>query len=663
MGIGHFKKIISGIKKSTETVFPFSKQLDVALVMAPPFSPEEPPIGLAYIASTLSDKGFSVKVFDLNVQLYNATSTTQHFYWERTSTIAGNWTKENVVDEFLEEHQIFIKAYLEKILASKPKILGFSCHQTNSIITMKLIHQLRKEASDDLVIIAGGPAFYVVDSEDSFKLYMYGYPTSNELHRRNRLEEWYARLDAIVLDEGEKPIIEICNRVYNGRSLDNIGNVVQLKSIDRYEPFQGELPIELLDTIPHPTFKEFELNLYKTNKLPVLFNRGCIKRCTCCTERYRWGRFRYRSPENIVAELKHHVREYSQNVFNATDMLLNADIKRLESLCDLIIDEGLQVQWGGNMVVRKGMTSRLLQKMKKAGVNWCIFGIESGSPRIVEQIGKGFTLDVADKNLADCHNAGILTYINIIIGFPGETENDFQQTKDFIHRNSDHIDWVILLAMFEIFHHTHIALHPEKYHLTKEDVNGLDEEGFGIANWTDLTGNTPQVRRYRYAQMIRLLAELDLPDPTMQGTDIQPQIAKLRLVKDKTLHDMVIQSLDIDPNLDASMPKLLIELMGNDNRKIRAGAARMLGLIKDRNVVHALHNHLGDEDEFVRSEVIMALGRIANPLSVDHLQEKLIDNNFNSLPDYLQNSLIRLRRLYKAKIIEDKFKVELETAI
>ena len=303
------------------------------------------------------------------------------------------------------------------------------------------------------------------------------------------------------------------------------------------------------------------------------------------------------------------------------------------------------------MVVREEMSFELFQKMRQAGVGWLIFGVEAGSPKIVERIGKRFTLEEAERNLEACHRAGIRTYINIIIGFPGETEEDFQQTEDFVRRNRENIDWIILMAMFEIFHHTEVALEPGRYDLRPEDVADLDEM-FGLVDWSDLTGNTYDVRRRRFARMMRVLAELGLPDPTMQGDDLLRGQARAQLLAHPAIHNIARAALEVDPALDQPLHEVLEGLLQNDDAHLRGGAARLLGMLANRRTLPTLHQALHDPDEWVRGEVAIAIGRICDPSSVAYLEPVLRDGVFEEQDPRVQRGLTRLRRLYRAMQLE-----------
>ena len=313
----------------------------MALVLLPPFIPEEPHLGLAYLASYLKAQGLTVAVHDISIRLFHAAPEEHRHHWDRSGATAERWQKRETLERFLELFGDELQRGLEQVLERGPRVVGVSCHMTNSVITMEAVRRLRELPGGDApVVVAGGPAFFVNAARGGAKLCMYGYPTMGRPELREQLERWFSAIDAVVLDEGELPLAEICRRALAGESLEGVPNTARP---GHDEALVREPPIRDVSAIPFPTFEEFDLSLYTHPQLPVLFNRGCIKKCTCCTERHRWGKFRARKAEQILEELRHHVEVLGIRRFDACDMLLNAHVPELSRLCEMIIEEGLGV--------------------------------------------------------------------------------------------------------------------------------------------------------------------------------------------------------------------------------------------------------------------------------------------------------------------------------
>ena len=87
------------------------------------------------------------------------------------------------------------------------------------------------------------------------------------------------------------------------------------------------------------------------------------------------------------------------------------------------------------------MTLDIANKLKAAGCNHVTFGIESGSQRVLNLMNKRYLITDANNVLKNMHEAGIMVTCNFMFGFPGETEEDFKQTLNFIELNKNYITY------------------------------------------------------------------------------------------------------------------------------------------------------------------------------------------------------------------------------
>ena len=125
------------------------------------------------------------------------------------------------------------------------------------------------------------------------------------------------------------------------------------------------------------------------------------------------------------------------------DSLINGNIRELEILCDLIIkSKDLEVFWGGKATIRPEMSGALLRKMYDAGNRSIVYGIESGSDKVLKDMRKAFTVELAKRVIRETCEAGIAVGIFWIIGFPTENENDFQESIKFLNDIKDYVDTV-----------------------------------------------------------------------------------------------------------------------------------------------------------------------------------------------------------------------------
>ena len=194
----------------------------------------------------------------------------------------------------------------------------------------------------------------------------------------------------------------------------------------------GENPDNLdMDKLPIPDFSFLDLEKYQRWQIPINMSRGCVAHCDFCNERTLWPGFRMRSAPHIFKEL---IENSLFNDFVVNDSLINGNYSILEELLDLIIAEPLNIFWGGSARPDRRLKFELFLKMKQAGIGYLIYGLESGSNRILKNMKKGITREMVAQNITDAHKAGIKVMINIIVGYPGETEDDFNETLYFIKK-------------------------------------------------------------------------------------------------------------------------------------------------------------------------------------------------------------------------------------
>ena len=107
----------------------------------------------------------------------------------------------------------------------------------------------------------------------------------------------------------------------------------------------------------------------------------------------------------------------------------------------------------------------MFRKLNEMGLKSIMWGVESGSDRILSLIRKGTNVADMAKVLADSHKAGIKNIAYIIFGFPTETKEEFLMTIDFLKNNADNID-LISISVFGLQEGTYIYNHPEEFGIT-----------------------------------------------------------------------------------------------------------------------------------------------------------------------------------------------------
>jgi len=204
----------------------------------------------------------------------------------------------------------------------------------------------------------------------------------------------------------------------------------------------------------------------------------------------------------VVEDIKGYIRKYSNiNTFRINDLSMNANLKFINELCDYILNEGLVISWYGQAQVRPDMSDELLFKMKKAGLRQFDLGLESLSDNVLRLMRKGYSSVDAINFLKRCKDAGIETNVLLIVGYPGESEDDFLETLENIRKNVAAIDRIGSLKICGMPLGSELNIHFREYNLV----------AFPDRDWVTADySNTYSVRKRRYTDVIRLCNELNI---------------------------------------------------------------------------------------------------------------------------------------------------------
>lgn len=390
--------------------------MKVAIIQCPSWSETAPPYALGLLAACLRQAGHEVYCFDLNINFYNYLKKNNAELSWGTSGGSNSWFEIDYVHKLIEDNKTYIERLVCQIIDVGAQVIGFTVQDTSRIFSEKIAEMI-KEKDKEKIIIFGGPSCF-----------------ENSLYHLNFLQKAY--IDAICLQEGEIAFLDLLRQFEEKNELGFCqGFAYRDKSGEIIHCGRKEL-IQDLDKLPFADFSGFSHREYGRKTLPISTSRGCIYRCAFCNEAPIWGRYRNRSAKNIYNEIVYQLKrspEIENFFFN--DSLINGNIGVLNELADLIIMNKLKINWGGQGRIRAEMNPQFLKKLKKAGFSYVSYGLESGSQYILDKMQKKLYLETAEVVIRNTHKAGIRTTVNIIVGFPSETEKAVLETADFIKRN------------------------------------------------------------------------------------------------------------------------------------------------------------------------------------------------------------------------------------
>lgn len=356
-----------------------------------------PPYNLARLSALSREAGYFTRVFDFNVEshyelkeanpeLTDAWNGANYWWWQNPEYY------KRIHNTYLP----FLKQYLDLILQDDPNIIGFSCYYTNILPTTWIIDEIKK-LRPDITIIMGGPEC----AEGNFKK-----PEN---------------VDYYFVGESEQNILDFLNNWEQGikPKFNKIGSLYSDIRID-------------IDSLPYPDYSDFDLNKYwGKNSICAEISRGCIAKCSYCTEVYYW-KFRDRGAQTVVDEIEYQVKKYGIKFIQFVDSLMNGNLKEFRKFCQEIVDRKLDIQWWGYARADGRMDLDFYQLMADAGAQGFNYGFETGSDKVLKAINKKNTVAEINQNIIDSHKVSMKVSACWVIGAPGEDIEAFNHSFNLL---------------------------------------------------------------------------------------------------------------------------------------------------------------------------------------------------------------------------------------
>ena len=282
------------------------------------------------------------------------------------------------------------------ILDFKPDIVGMTCYTSLVIKDVLHISKIVKEISNAMVIIGGIHA---------------------TLEPKSLLD--IKHIDYIVRGEGELPLLDICNLIQDG-------NLKEIKNIQNVN-YNQTRPLIDLNTLPIADYDLLEISKYPM--ITFYTSRGCMGQCKFCYNKGR--RLRFYNTENIIKLMTSVIEKYNIKEFTIADDNFATQGERTKRICDALSKYNIIF----HCFLRADQAyDEVLQNLKNAGCWGIQFGLESGNQRILDFINKRTTVEQNIKAIQQCKKYGIYAEGSFIIGLPTETEEEMNDTINFIKK-------------------------------------------------------------------------------------------------------------------------------------------------------------------------------------------------------------------------------------
>ncbi len=395
--------------------------VDVVFLTLPRLELRSPITAPALLKACVEKAGFRAFCIDLNLDLWRSLDAKKygHVWFDTDLTFRHEHQFTPFWNDVILPHA---EKWIAQIATKNPRWVGITIFSQRSKWVAVQLCKLIRLRLPSIKIVTGGP---------------YSEQISPNL--------WKEKLvDAYVIGEGEQAIVDVLQGQYGAPGVN------------------GTPPVQYADlnTIPIPNYDDFTFADYPktwsdprikdpakmgTDFIYITGSRGCVRKCEFCDIGSIWPKYRYRSGENIAQEVMEQNRRYGSKRFLFTDSLLNGSVKQLEELCTTLIryrEQGLisEVLWQGQFIARPEghMHERVYELMRKAGCFFVSIGVESGSEKVRNDMRKMFDDEALDYTFRACAKYGIEMAWLLLVGYPTETEADFQETLALLEK----YDWI-----------------------------------------------------------------------------------------------------------------------------------------------------------------------------------------------------------------------------
>jgi anaerobic magnesium-protoporphyrin IX monomethyl ester cyclase len=349
------------------------------------------PVGLAYVVSAMKRGGFQFELLDLDVE-----------------------------SQSKEETEKYLRCNRYDIVAMGCIVTGYN--------HVKWLSSIIKESHPSTIVIVGNT---VAQSIPHILL--------------NR-----TKADIAVMGEADITIVELLRQLTVSNNLSEIKGIcyrIEGKVINNPKrPL-----IKDINTIPTPDWDLFDVEFYIRSQaeafatylpkdvsenarvMPINTARGCPHQCTFCFHAFRGEKYRWRSAESIVSEMKYLKERYGVNIVTFNDELTFHSIRQAATFADTVLKSGLQIYWTASC--RSGLFCKdehvdVARKLKEAGCLWLGFSLESADYGILKWMNKKASPADFSRQVELLRKAGITSFTSIVLGYPNETAETIKATID-----------------------------------------------------------------------------------------------------------------------------------------------------------------------------------------------------------------------------------------
>jgi radical SAM superfamily enzyme YgiQ (UPF0313 family) len=413
-----------------------------------------PQTGPSLIKSFIESNGYTCKVCDWNIELYDKIKNTE---WEMLNNDPKN---KELVDNIFEKYYDLFQEWVQKVKVLNPRWLGISVFSERySLHFIYILCKLFKKEISNIKIVIGG-------------------------HYTKHLPD---------------TLIELLNKGLIDKIVRGEGEIATLKLLDGCEDkIISCPPIKDIESMPFADYYDLDFDKYSSDLMLIVGSRGCINHCDFC-QRFTSG-YRSRDGESIADELLSLYINFGAKTFYLSDACSNGNIKQFRRFVEKIKEYNdlkilPPIKWRTQLACRPKeiMTEDLWELMHITGFDILAFGLETGSERLRFEMGKHVKNEDIEFLFLQCLKNNIRVSVSMICGYYTETEEDFKKTLKFLKK------WAVQIpAIKEIYFGGFLNLEKGSPLYDKKDELGIEIDEFD--NWKYKENDYP----FRYKRWLKM---------------------------------------------------------------------------------------------------------------------------------------------------------------
>jgi radical SAM superfamily enzyme YgiQ (UPF0313 family) len=372
------------------------------------------PLGLAYIAAVLEQRGHEVRILDV--------------------LLGEGYLYESKRRDGFIRYGLSQKEIEDRIRDFGPAVVGISGLHSNRIFEIRETTQAAKNVSKDIVTIVGG-----------------GFASLNPMECLSD-----PHCDIIVMGEGEDTILDLLSCIDSGGDLAGVKGI-GFKKGENHVASPSRKPIGQLDSIPAPAYHLLDMEGYFSiemrgsrygKKRYALFcgSRGCPHSCHYCPKSLIAGEgYRVRSIESMINEILFLKRTYDIEELRFVDYHATANVPRWKDFCKALIRQKLGIALTDpHGVAVSTLDDEMLDLMREAGFERLYISIESSDQEHLDRMNKKLDLGMVGGVITKARELGYHITGYFLIGLPGQGWEGIHQTVAYAKElDLDDVDFFI----------------------------------------------------------------------------------------------------------------------------------------------------------------------------------------------------------------------------